>query len=357
MRYWFGILAFLCCCNGLDAQESQKDILIVGYTQAPPFIIEEDNTLTGINVWLWERVAEDLDLAYKLVPLPFSEMLEGLESGKIDVSINPLTVTSDRSKVIDFTYSFYSSHSTVAVSSSSSWERLKNFLGSFFNLNVLRGFVVFFALLFFFGALIWLFERRKNKHFRSGGKGIWDGLWWSVVTITTVGYGDKAPNTFWGKLAALGLMLTGLLFVSGLTASIASSLTVNQLTNTSKDLDFFKDKKVGTIVSSSSGDFLKTRFFKDVSLYSNVAEGLMELKDGTIEAIMYDEPILRYRIKKDSLFGDLELLPISFDVQFYAFGLSKQNVILEKQISQQMLEIIETMEWQIVLSEYGLSEL
>ncbi|MGD9143119.1 MAG: potassium channel family protein [Dehalococcoidia bacterium] len=51
-----------------------------------------------------------------------------------------------------------------------------------------------------------------------------DALWWSVVTITTVGYGDVVPITLVGKAVAVVLMLGGIAFFSGVTANLASYL-------------------------------------------------------------------------------------------------------------------------------------
>ncbi|MBI4472476.1 MAG: potassium channel family protein [Acidobacteria bacterium] len=49
-----------------------------------------------------------------------------------------------------------------------------------------------------------------------------NALWWSAVTITTVGYGDIAPLTVPGRVAAIIVMLAGLGVISTLSASIAA---------------------------------------------------------------------------------------------------------------------------------------
>ena len=334
-----------------------KDTIQVAYTPAPPFIIQEDGLLEGINVWLWKQVAQDLDLPYELKEMNFSQMLAAIQNGEVDVSINPLTITGERSKHMEFTHSFFASHSTVAVAQRSSMQKVGQFVESFFRLNFLRGFLVLFVILMFFGMLAWFFERKGNPEFRRNHKGIWDGLWWSAVTLTTVGYGDKSPKTRGGKIAALGLMLSGLLFVSGLTASIASSLTVNQLANSSSSFNAFKDRKVGTVKSSEASEFLKVHFFKDVHEYEGVDAGLKDLQSHQLDAFIYDEPILFYKIKKNEHLKKLEVLPLKFDVQFYAFGIKKDAIELEQAISQRILEVLETQEWEVVLSEFGLSEL
>jgi voltage-gated potassium channel len=50
----------------------------------------------------------------------------------------------------------------------------------------------------------------------------WDGMWWAVVTVTTVGYGDVYPKSVEGRIIAMVVMLFGIGFLSVLTAAIAS---------------------------------------------------------------------------------------------------------------------------------------
>jgi voltage-gated potassium channel len=49
-----------------------------------------------------------------------------------------------------------------------------------------------------------------------------DALWWSVTTVTTVGYGDLSPVTPMGKLVAVALMIGGIALVGSVTATLAS---------------------------------------------------------------------------------------------------------------------------------------
>jgi voltage-gated potassium channel len=49
----------------------------------------------------------------------------------------------------------------------------------------------------------------------------WDGIWWALTTVTTVGYGDLSPKTDGGRIIALVVMLVGIGFVAILTAAAA----------------------------------------------------------------------------------------------------------------------------------------
>jgi voltage-gated potassium channel len=49
----------------------------------------------------------------------------------------------------------------------------------------------------------------------------WDGVWWAVTTVTTVGYGDIVPKTDAGRLIAIAVMVIGVGYIAMLTAALA----------------------------------------------------------------------------------------------------------------------------------------
>ena len=79
--------------------------------------------------------------------------------------------------------------------------------------------VVALPLVWFTGALsLFDVERGANASFQSLG----DALWWSAVTITTVGYGDYAPITLEGRVVAIFLMLLSIGLIGSVTALLAN---------------------------------------------------------------------------------------------------------------------------------------
>ncbi len=67
------------------------------------------------------------------------------------------------------------------------------------------------------GAAFSAVERGPNPHV----SGAWDGVWWAVSTMTTVGYGDVSPVTTGGRVIAIVLMVVGIGFTALLTGAVA----------------------------------------------------------------------------------------------------------------------------------------
>jgi len=106
------------------------------------------------------------------------------------------------------------------------------------------------AILVFVCAGVVTFAERHAK-----GANIHDfgqGLWWAIVTVTTVGYGDRYPITPMGQGVAVFLMLVGIGLIGALTATIASYFVQERTTATEERLERI-EALLAQLVGSSNG--------------------------------------------------------------------------------------------------------
>lgn len=75
-----------------------------------------------------------------------------------------------------------------------------------------------FLLLAFSSVSILICEQHSGSTIQSAE----DAIWWSVTTVTTVGYGDKVPITTEGRILAMALMIAGVGMFGGLSGLVAS---------------------------------------------------------------------------------------------------------------------------------------
>ncbi len=117
------------------------------------------------------------------------------------------------------------------------FSRTINFFSRLFSDYVFRAIlaliIVFFILIF----VIFISEQHSNSRVNT----LFDAFWYSLVTITTVGYGDITPATFLGRFAGIILLLFGVITFAGISGKIASVLFDIQM---KKDRGFIRLKKI-----------------------------------------------------------------------------------------------------------------
>lgn len=338
----------------LNPAASHHTPLRVVLKESAPFSFKDaSGEWQGISVALWQQIANNLGISYRFEEKTLQDMLSAVENHHADVAIGALTITPARESRIDFSHSFYNTGLGIAVAKKG--HPVMATLRQLLTLEFLLAILGLMAVIFIGGFFVWLAERKQNNDF-AGKWGLGSGFWWSAVTMTTVGYGDKTPKTFAGRVIGLIWMFLSLVIVSSLVAAISASLTVESLRSSISNKDDLRTAVIATVKGSSSQEYLQTQGLGTVYGYDDLAAALNALADGEVQAVVYDKPLLRYLILQEaSLKTKLRVLPLMLERQDYGFALVSASPLREA-LNLELLYITSSDLWQTILNRYLGSE-
>ena len=115
---------------------------------------------------------------------------------------------------------------------------MKNLIIRIKNNLFLRLFFIYACIILIGSLIVFSIERVNNKQVRS----LFDAIWFSIVSITTTGYGDIIPTTFLGKLMVILLILSGITLTALLTGSLTTIYIDRILQKRSGRMKFISQK-------------------------------------------------------------------------------------------------------------------
>jgi ABC-type amino acid transport substrate-binding protein len=345
------LLTTLLAVTFAEAQPPAGRHLVVGTKEAPPFSMKAaDGSWSGISIDLWRDMAADLGLTFEFREVELNGLINGVRDSSLDVAIAGLSVTAEREEICDFTHPYFNSGLGIAVRpvADAGWTGVIAHLITWDLLRLIGSLIVSTLA---FGSIIWMLERRANPEQFGGGwrSGLGSGFWWSAVTLTTVGYGDKTPTTFAGRFVALIWMLAAVVLVSSFTATMTTSLTVSQLESAINGPQDLPKSRVGTIANATSETYLRQHEIS-YRAYATLAEALTELRSGRIDAVVYDAPMLSYWSNRTSE-EELRVLPVTFEKQNYGIALPTGSPLREP-VNQLILRKLKSEDWENIVRKY-----
>ncbi|RUM39630.1 MAG: hypothetical protein DSY70_05365 [Desulfobulbus sp.] len=282
----------------LKASGAEAHNVRIAVKEFPPLVLPG---MKGLCIDMARKICKRNNLIpefvrYENVP----DFLAAVKSGACDLGFAGITITADREKFVDFSQPFFDSGLQIAVHLNQS-ERMTYFTRAVLRVLGLSLSVFLLGLTIVAHIMWWLEKDDDYKHAFSTRyrKGIVDAYWWAVVTMTTVGYGDKYPRKVSGRLVAAIWMIIGVMWFAAFTATLSSTLTLDRLhpgaINSIADLD---QHKVAVIRGTTTEEYLQY-YTIDLVLADSLAEMVSMLKTDQVDAIIYDSPPLLYTAKKD----------------------------------------------------------
>ncbi|MEJ2287516.1 MAG: transporter substrate-binding domain-containing protein [Deinococcales bacterium] len=331
--------------------------LVVAVAECPPFVMAEGARYSGLAIYLWERVAAELGLAWEYQPYPLGELLQSFGGADppldADVAISCISVTVEREKLIDFSHSFTETYTAVAVRAPGLGASIAGFFRQQIVWKVLLGVL---AATFLIGGVFFVLEHRINKKLYSSDNMVGKSIEAMIIGLL---FATNGPLRFYrfktltGRILSTLLAVLSTVLIAAGTAVLASSFTINSLQSQVRSLADLRDLRVGALEASTSSDFLQANHIGHQTRVD--LELLLEDLDGDrLDAIVSDAAFLSYRIregKADGRFKSLEVLPLELDAQNYAFVL-RQDSALREDVNRALLAVRKEREWRDRVRQY-----
>ncbi len=321
-----------------------------------PFVIYDVETrqYTGFSIELWKLIAREANLEYELYGVnTVAKLLDEVERGAADAATAGVGITEQRESKLDFSHSYFQSGLQIMVTTENRglWgNSFLSLINAIFSPQLLRVLGFLFISLLVAAHIMWFSERHINDDFSVNyWPGIWEAFWWSAVTATTVGYGDKTPKTILGRIVGLIWMFSGLFVLASFTASIAATFAVNEVNSHIAGPSDLPGKRVATIERSTAEDYLNQQGIRPI-LFLHEGDAYAALLNDEVDAVVYDAPVLQHYVALDDS-GSVELAGTVFQEQQYGVALS-QNPLLRERINLALLRLIESGEYATIYREW-----
>lgn len=320
-------------------------VLRVAARILPPFVIYDNRSYIGFEIALVQLIGADLGMQVEIYAVDtIAKQIDDIVRGVAQVGLGGVAVTGPREEMVDFTLPVLDTGLTIMAPTHASYG-LGNRILAFFHAvasSDLPWLMMVFAVVVLVAAhLIWWLERHHNPDFAVPyRRGIWDSFYWSVVTMSTVGYGDKIARGKWGRSFALVWIALGTLVFASFTASIASSLAVNELRGDISGPTDLPGHRVATVSGSAGASYLVAVGVGPV-LVDKVDEAYRLLEEGDVDAIVFDAPVLRFHVSHQGA-GEVTTVGPLFERVQYGLLLGEDDTELRERINLALLELIET---------------
>ena len=320
-------------------------LLRVAARPLPPFVIYENRAYSGFEVALIRLIGAQLGMEVEIYAVDtVAKQMDDITRGIAQVGLGGVAVTGPREERVDFSLPVLDTGLTVMAPTDASHglgNRILAFFRAIASSDLPWLMVVFGVAVLVAAHLIWWLERHKNADFAVPyRRGIWDSFYWSVVTMSTVGYGDKVARGGLGRGFALVWIALGTLVFASFTASIASSLAVNELRGDISGPADLPGHRVAT-VSGSAGEAYLVAVGVGPVLVDDIEEAYRLLESGEAEAIVFDAPVLQFHASHEGAGAITTVGPLFERVQ-YGLMLGEQDPELREQVNLALLELIES---------------
>jgi ABC-type amino acid transport substrate-binding protein len=338
------LLALLLILVSQPVDAAQPDpVLKVGISPFSPFVVLAPTGPTGMSIDMWQAIARQIDRKFEYVACKgVGDKLQRLEQGSIDVAIGGITITEEREELLDFTHPVYKTGLDILIPKMNN-PTLLGLISSLFEGQKIYFFGALIILMVVAGHIIWLVERSSKKRATSFHQryipGVFEGMYWALITASTIGYGDKVPQRWVGRILAAIIILIFLPLFGFFVAQLSSDLTMQSLRGNIAGPQDLRGRRVAVVDGTTSYQYMK-KIPADINVFERVKDAFDALRQDEVDAVVYDAPILLYYAMGEGK-GKVAVVGKIFEPQNYGIAVTQGSPLREK-INRAILNLIES---------------
>jgi len=189
--------------------------------------------------------------------------------------------------------------------------------------------------------VIWLAERGRAHDTTFDDRwlvGVGQAMWWTIVTMTTVGYGDFVPRKPISRVLSILIIVTGIVLFGMAVGVFSSSLTLKQMHADIRVPRDLRNKPVAVVENSLAERRLRTLGVEMVPR-KNLGDALDAVDKEEVLAAVHDVALLRYNVPRH--YPKLLIVGPTFAEQGYGIAFPL-NSHLRKEVNVALLQLMES---------------
>ena len=307
--------------------------LNVAVAVVPPFVMEQNGSLTGFSIDLWNAIAPRINAKTNYETMPDAASLLGaMQSKRADIIAAPIIITAARDEVIDFSLPIMQAGLQVMVrdtGETATPNPLEDLLKLLFSKTTLLWLGIALILVLIPAHLVWVLERRREDGIlahRSYIPGIFDAIYWAISCLTA--QAETMPHQWVARAFSVFWMFAGVVFVAFYTAQLTTTLTVRQMQGSINGPDDLPGKQVGTIANTTAADYLRANNIK-AREFQQLSPMLQALQSKQLDAVLFTSPVLLYYAAHEGK-GIVKPVGPEINVSPIAFGFQLDSPLRRK---------------------------
>ena len=326
-------LALIVFLAGLAHGQSNPIELKVAVAIVPPFIMEQNGSLSGLSIDLWNAIAAQMNVKTKYKTMAdAASVLEAMRSKQVDIIAAPVLITKAREDEFDFSLPIIEAGLQVMVrdtGETAAPNPLHDLLNLVFSKTTVIWLGIALLLVLIPAHLVWLFERGREDGIikaRSYIPGIFEAIYWAVSCLAT--QAETMPHQWLARTFSIFWMFVGVVFVAFYTAQLTTTLTVQRIQGSISGPEDLPGKQVATIANTLAVDYLRAHN-AHLQEFPQVAAMFQALQSKKVDAVVFTSPVLLYYAAHEGK-GVVKLVGPEFNVAPVAFCFQAEDPLRRK---------------------------